>query len=82
MCHSGQLNSDKELLLQEEISMLKRCQSVSRSLSFRDIKQSVEDYSLENEADMAQQHDDDMFDYESKGTRMSHKQVYLTRLMN
>ncbi|XP_058730761.1 kinesin-like protein KIN-12D [Vicia villosa] len=61
-------------LLKEEISMLKRCQSVSRSLSFRDIKQSVEDYSLENEADMAQQHDDDMFDYESKGTRMSHKQ--------
>ncbi|CAI8618378.1 unnamed protein product [Vicia faba] len=62
-------------LLKEEISTLKRCQSVSRSLSFRDIKQSVEDYSLENETEMAEQQDADMLDYESKGTRMSHKQL-------
>ncbi|CAL5213205.1 unnamed protein product [Lathyrus oleraceus] len=60
-------------LLKEEISTLKRCQNVSRSLSFRDITQSVKDYSLENETDMDEQHDD-MLDYESKGTRMSHKQ--------
>jgi hypothetical protein len=65
---------------QEEISTLKRCQNVSRSLSFRDLKQSVEDCRLENETDMTEQHDDDILDDQSKGTRMSHKQVYLTRL--
>ncbi|XP_027191010.1 kinesin-like protein KIN-12D isoform X2 [Cicer arietinum] len=62
-------------LLKEEISTLKRCQNVSRSLSFRDIKQSVEECCLENEPDMVEQHDDHMLDYESKGTRMSPKQL-------
>ncbi|KAK2380517.1 phragmoplast orienting kinesin [Trifolium repens] len=61
-------------LLKEEISILKRCQNVSRSLSFRDLKQSVEDCRLENETDMTEQHDDDILDDQSKGTRMSHKQ--------
>ncbi|PNY07980.1 ATP binding protein [Trifolium pratense] len=57
-------------LLKEEISTLKRCQNVSRSLSFRDLKQSVEDFRLENESDMTEQNDD-----ESKETRMSYNQL-------
>ncbi|KAL3033288.1 hypothetical protein AAZX31_02G129700 [Glycine max] len=69
-------------LLKEELSILKRRQNVSRSLSFslssiRDIKQSLEleDCCLENATDMVDQHEDNMPDYESKGIRMSHKQV-------
>ena len=72
---------------QEELSILKRRQNVSRSLSFslssiRDIKQSLEleDCCLENATDMVDQHEDNMPDYESKGIRMSHKQVYMGRL--
>jgi len=49
-------------------------------LSFKAITQSVDQGCFENEPDMEEQHDDDMIDYESKGTRMSHKQVYLTRI--
>ncbi|KAK7362682.1 hypothetical protein VNO77_04802 [Canavalia gladiata] len=68
-------------LLKEELSTLKRRQNVSRSLSFsltsvRDLKQSLEDHScLENAPDMDEQHEDHMFDYESKGIRMSHNQL-------
>ncbi|KAK7252061.1 hypothetical protein RIF29_35766 [Crotalaria pallida] len=67
-------------LLKEELSSLKHRQNVSRSLSFPlasviDIKQSLEDSCLENAAKMAEQHDDTLFDYESKGIRMSHKQL-------
>lgn len=72
---------------QEELSILKRRQNVSRSLSFslssiRDIKQSLEleDCCLENATDMVDQHEDNMPDNESKGIRMSHKQVYMGRL--
>ncbi|RZB57632.1 Kinesin-like protein KIN-12F [Glycine soja] len=74
-------------LLKEELSILKRRQNVSRSLSFslssiRDIKQSLEleDCCLENATDMVDQHEDNMPNYESKGIRMSHKQVYMGRL--
>eukprot|EP00256_Glycine_max_P066658 XP_025981253.1 LOW QUALITY PROTEIN: kinesin-like protein KIN-12D [Glycine max] len=70
-------------LLKEELSILKRRQNVSRSLSFslssiRDIKQSLEleDCCLENATDMVDQHEDNMPDYESKGIRMSHKQLH------
>ncbi|RDX99717.1 Kinesin-like protein KIN-12D, partial [Mucuna pruriens] len=70
------------LLKVEELSTLKRRQNVSRSLSFslasvRDIKQSLEleDCCLENAPDMVDQHEDNMPDYESKGIRMSHKQL-------
>ncbi|KAG4962819.1 hypothetical protein JHK82_039503 [Glycine max] len=70
-------------LLKEELSILKRRQNVSRSLSFslssiRDIKQSLEleDCCLENATDMVDQHEDNMPDNESKGIRMSHKQRY------
>ncbi|KAG4933806.1 hypothetical protein JHK87_047808 [Glycine soja] len=75
------------LLKVEELSILKRRQNVSRSLSFslssiRDIKQSLEleDCCLENATDMVDQHEDNMPNYESKGIRMSHKQVYMGRL--
>ncbi|KAH1261383.1 Kinesin-like protein KIN-12D [Glycine max] len=71
------------LLKVEELSILKRRQNVSRSLSFslssiRDIKQSLEleDCCLENATDMVDQHEDNMPDYESKGIRMSHKQLH------
>ncbi|KAG4953888.1 hypothetical protein JHK87_039482 [Glycine soja] len=71
------------LLKVEELSILKRRQNVSRSLSFslssiRDIKQSLEleDCCLENATDMVDQHEDNMPDNESKGIRMSHKQRY------
>ncbi|KAG5059921.1 hypothetical protein JHK87_000950 [Glycine soja] len=74
-------------LLKEELSILKRRQNISRSWSFslssiRDIKQSLEleDCCLENATDMVDQHEDNMLDYESKGIRMSHKQVYMGRL--
>ncbi|RZB68565.1 Kinesin-like protein KIN-12D, partial [Glycine soja] len=70
-------------LLKEELSILKRRQNVSRSLSFslssiRDIKQSLEleDCCLENATDMVDQHEDNMPDNESKGIRMSHKQLH------
>ncbi|XP_014508802.1 kinesin-like protein KIN-12D [Vigna radiata var. radiata] len=69
-------------LLKEELSTLKRHQNVSRSLSFslasvRDIKQSLEleDCCLENETDLVDQSEENMSDYESKGIRMSHKQL-------
>ncbi|QCD83147.1 kinesin family member 15 [Vigna unguiculata] len=69
-------------LLKEELSTLKRHQNVSRSLSFslasfRDIKQSLEleDCCLENETDLVDQCEENMSDYESKGIRMSHKQL-------
>ncbi|KAG4401136.1 hypothetical protein AAZX31_07G192900 [Glycine max] len=69
-------------LLKEELSTLKRRQNVSRSLSFslssiRDIKQSLEleDCCLENATDVVDQHEENMPDYESKGIRMSHKQL-------
>ncbi|KAE9607258.1 putative plus-end-directed kinesin ATPase transcription factor bZIP family [Lupinus albus] len=67
-------------LLKEELSSLKCRDNVSRSLflpmaSAMDIKQSMEDSWLENEAEMVEQHDDDLLDYESKGIRMSHKQI-------
>ncbi|KAL5127457.1 Kinesin-like protein KIN-12D [Glycine soja] len=71
------------LLKVEELSILKRRQNISRSLSFslssiRDIKQSLEleDCCLENATDMVDQHEDNMPDYESKGIRMSHKQLH------
>ncbi|KAK7319825.1 hypothetical protein RJT34_04553 [Clitoria ternatea] len=67
-------------LLKEELSNLKRRQNVSRSLSFslesvKDIKQSLEDCFLEEAPDMVEQLEDNMSDYESKGIRMSHKQL-------
>lgn len=72
---------------QEELSTLKKRQNVSRSLSFslasiRDIKQSLEleDCFLENAPGMVDQQEDNMSDYESKGFRMSHKQVYMGSL--
>lgn len=74
---------------QEELSTLKRHQNVSRSLSFslasvRDIKQSLEleDCCLENETDLVDQSEENMSDYESKGIRMSHKQVYQLSYVN
>ncbi|KOM31824.1 hypothetical protein LR48_Vigan01g138000 [Vigna angularis] len=70
------------LLKVEELSTLKRHQNVSRSLSFslasvRDIKQSLEleDCFLENETDLVDQCEENMSDCESKGIRMSHKQL-------
>ncbi|XP_019437476.1 PREDICTED: kinesin-like protein KIN-12D isoform X1 [Lupinus angustifolius] len=67
-------------LLKEELSTLKCRHNVSRSLflpmaSAMDIKQSMEDSCLGNAAEMVEQHDDDLLDYESKGVRMSHKQI-------
>ena len=74
--------SNGKFLGQEELSTLTRRQNVSRSLSFslssiRDIKQSLEleDCCLENATDVVDQHEENMPDYESKGIRMSHKQV-------
>ncbi|KAG4931054.1 hypothetical protein JHK86_048015 [Glycine max] len=85
--HIPYRDSRLTFLLQEELSILKRRQNVSRSLSFslssiRDIKQSLEleDCCLENATDMVDQHEDNMPNYESKGIRMSHKQVYMGRL--
>ncbi|XP_015944937.1 kinesin-like protein KIN-12D isoform X1 [Arachis duranensis] len=70
-------------LLKEELSTLKRCQNVSRSLSFslasaRDIKQSLEECCVENASgsDMDEQDDDDnIIDCGSNGIRMSFKQL-------
>ena len=67
------------ILWQEELSTLKR-QNVSRSLSFgmasvRDINQTLEDT-----FEMDQQGGDNLLDCESKGTRVSNKQVYLDSL--
>ncbi|XP_027348323.1 kinesin-like protein KIN-12D [Abrus precatorius] len=67
-------------LLKEELSTLKRHQNVSRSLSFslasvRDIKQSLEDNCCSENAPDMDDHEDNMSDYESKGIRMSHKQL-------
>ncbi|CAL0331344.1 unnamed protein product [Lupinus luteus] len=74
------LQNQIRLLKVEELSTLKCRHNFSRSLflpmaSSMDIKQSTEDSCLENAAEMVEQHDDDLLDYESKGIRMSHEQI-------
>ncbi|KAI4332059.1 hypothetical protein L6164_016998 [Bauhinia variegata] len=66
-------------LLKEELAILKR-QNVSRSLSFsltssRDMKESLEGTSLEDASEVVQQQGDNPLDYESKGIRISNKQL-------
>ncbi|XP_054777208.1 kinesin-like protein KIN-12D isoform X2 [Prosopis cineraria] len=66
-------------LLKEELSTLKH-QNVSRSLSFgvvpvKVMKESLEGSSSENAVEVEQQHGDNLLDCQSKGIRMSSKQL-------